>query len=160
MRTTVRQCSDALWDQDVPVAEGDGEEVTDSVGVGGGFCGAELPVVREDVDEVLDGRGGVDEVLDERGGVDERPVPFAEDDFWVGVGVAVVGGGAGARVSVGVVTTPTTLRAGPGAGRTSRYVTSVRRNMMLSTTVDVRARCGVSITPCPLVAPCRGRAAP
>jgi len=141
MRTTVRQCSDALWDQDVPVADGDGEEVTDNVGVGGGFCGAELPVVRDDVDEVLDGRGGVDESLDERGEVDELPVPSAEDDFWVGGGVGVVGGGAGARVSVGVVTTPTTLRAGSGAGRTSRYVTSVRRNMMPSTTVEVRARC-------------------
>jgi hypothetical protein len=90
---------------------------------------------------VLDGRGGVDASLDERGEVDELPDPSAEDDFWVRVGVAVVGGGAGARVSVGVVTTPTTLRAGSGAGRTSRYATSVRRNMMLSATVDVRRRC-------------------
>jgi hypothetical protein len=84
-----------FWDHDVPVADGDGEEVTDNVGVGGGFCGAELPVVREDVDEVLDGRGGVDESLDERGEVDELPDPSAEDDFCVRIGVAVVGRGAG-----------------------------------------------------------------
>jgi hypothetical protein len=141
------------------VEGGDGDGVADNVGVGDGLGDAELPEVREEVDEVLDGRGGVDESLDERGEVDGPPDRSDEDELRVRVGAGAVCRGAGVRVSAGVVTTPTRSRAGFGAGRTSRYVTSVNRNMMLSTTVDARTRWRISITRCPLVARCRGRAA-
>jgi hypothetical protein len=86
--------------------------------------------VREVVDEVLDGGGEVDELLD----------ASEEDEFWVRVGGGVVCRGSGVRVSAGVVTTPTLVRAGFGAGRTTRYVIRVSRNMTLSSTVDVRTR--------------------
>jgi hypothetical protein len=131
-------------DHGVPVADGDGdgdgEEVTADVGVGDGLGGAEVPDVREVVDEVLDGGGEVDESADARGEVDELPDTSEEDEFWVRVGGGVVGRGAGVRVSAGVVTTPTLVRAGFGSGRTTRYVIRVSRNMTLSSTVDVRTR--------------------
>lgn len=129
----------------------------DGVGVGvvAGVVGAEVPELRGEVV----GRGDIDELPDERDDVDELPGPAREDVGCVRDGVGVFCAGAGVRVPGGVVTTATRPRAGGGAGRMSRYVTRVRRNMMLRTTVDVRARCWIRITACPLVARCRVRAA-
>ena len=140
----------------------------DGVGVGvvAGVVGAEVPELRGEVV----GRGDIDELPDERDDVDELPGPAREDVGCVRDGVGVFCAGAGVRVPIadrfvavrvpgGVVTTATRPRAGGGAGRMSRYVTRVRRNMMLRTTVDVRARCWIRITACPLVARCRVRAA-
>jgi hypothetical protein len=126
------------------------------VGVGAGVGVAEAGV---DVGEVRDGRGGVEDSIDERGEGDELPDLSDEGGLGTRVGVGVVVRGGGVRVSVGVVTTPTRLRAGCGAGRTSRYVTSVSRNVTLSTTVEVLARWWIRITPCRWVARCPGLAA-
>ncbi|HYU67505.1 MAG TPA: hypothetical protein VEK09_12170 [Jatrophihabitantaceae bacterium] len=87
------------------------------MGAGAGVVGAE---VRVDVDAVLDGRDGVEDSIDERGEGDELPALSDEGELGPRVGAGVVGRGVGARLSVGVVTTPTRLRAGFGAGRTSR----------------------------------------
>ncbi len=103
--------------QGVPVAEGDGEDVPGTVGAGAGVVGAEVWV---DVGAVLDGRDGVEDSIDERGDGDELPDLSDEGELGTRVGAGVVGRGVGARLSVGVVTTPTRLRAGFGAGRTSR----------------------------------------
>lgn len=104
-------------DHGAPVADGDGEDVPDIVGAGAGVGGAEVWV---DVGAVLDGRDGVEDSIDERGESDELPDLSDEGELGTRVGAGVVGRGVGARLSVGVVTTPTRLRAGFGAGRTSR----------------------------------------
>ncbi len=87
------------------------------MGAGAGVVGAEVWV---DVGAVLDGRDGVEDSIDERGDGDELRALSDEGELGTRVGAGAVGRGVGAWLSVGVVTTPTRLRAGFGAGRTSR----------------------------------------
>jgi len=86
---------------------------------------------------VADGLGAA-EVPDASGEVDVVPGVSGEVELWVAVVGVVVRRGEGVGVAAGVVTTPTMVGAGFGAGRTSRYVVRVSRNTTLSSTVDIR----------------------
>jgi hypothetical protein len=103
-------------------------------------------------------RLGVDDVAGEVRGVDDAALAGC-DELAATVGGAVVRRCVGVGAGAGVVTTPTMVGAGFAGGRTCRYVASVSRNSMPSTTVDIRTRWRIAITSRPSAVRCRGRPA-